>query len=153
FQIVAYNVHAYPTDQVVGHADAVYFSDRLGNFVNRYDGVIVDGLAAGSGLLHGWHEDRGAHEYSCLYEGNGSRLTVRIQQPPGATPGRCRGELLLKLELLPLDTPSIAAKQRAAAEAKAAAEAAAADEEAQRHEEEEEEEHQAALLSQVAALS
>lgn len=83
-------------------ADAIFHTDRQRNFINRYTGVEVAGLKAGSGELDSWTEDRVEHIYTFLLEGTGERVPIRVEAPPQ---GRSySGRLDVKIELLPKST-------------------------------------------------
>jgi hypothetical protein len=77
---------------------------------------MIAGLPAGSEQPDSgsWQEDRANHVYSCLYEGSGPRIPICLTPPDN---GSSSGSLALALELLPVATPSVKARQQAAAQA------------------------------------
>jgi hypothetical protein len=98
-------------------ADAIFHTDEHKNFTKRYDGIEIDGIAAGSGNLDSWTEDRPNHSYTCLVEGSGAKMPIRVVAPRDYR----SGHLCVKIQILPAGTPSVAARQAAKAQAKAAA--------------------------------
>jgi len=104
-------------------ADAAYRTDEYKNFKLRYPGVEVAGVGAVPDGLDSWTEDRANHSYSCLTEGGGRQVPIRIAPPQGAF--YTTDHLNVDIELMPRGTPSVLARQQARIQAKAAAELAA----------------------------
>lgn len=97
-------------------ADATYREDYQGNITVRYDGVFVDGRPANSGYHpDNWEENRAKHEYSCLIDGHGGEIPVRLHGPDNSY-----GHIALRIELLPIGTPSVQGKKAVADRAEAA---------------------------------
>src|SRR4029077_2734985 len=99
-------------------ADAVFLTDDERNFKKRYGGIEINGQSANLDQLDSWTEDRASHTYSCLVEGTGGRIPLRVQPPK---PHYSDGFLSVKIELLPAVTPSVIARQQARTQAEAAA--------------------------------
>jgi len=102
-------------------ADAIFHTDNHHNCKLRYQGVEVHGQRATEDGLDSWTEDRANHRYTCLVEGTGERVPVRVLLPRRAY---SYGNLSVEIELLPRGTPSVLARQKARVAEKAAQEKA-----------------------------
>lgn len=103
-------------------ADALFYTDRRGNFSVRYDGLSVEGRSVANGTFDA-SGDRYLHEYTFQVDGGGRRLPVQLNPPRGGDSG---GFLSLTIELLPPETLTLRARREGEARAKAEKEEAAA---------------------------
>jgi hypothetical protein len=83
-------------------ADVAYRSDGNRNLTIPYHSLFIDDLPADDAEIENWTENRATKEYSCLFEGSGREIPIRLHGP-------CRSDdwVVFRLELLPVDTPSV----------------------------------------------
>jgi hypothetical protein len=105
-------------------ADALYYTDYRGNFVERHDWLRVNNVASTysrrRSLAH-VQGDRGDHVYHVRIDDPGERLTLSFDV---SSPQRWRGSLTARVRLLPASTPSTAEVQTHLAEVSLAKELA-----------------------------
>jgi hypothetical protein len=116
YQLTFSGYYEYYAHGVKRIADAVYLLDRP---YSRYSGLYIGSLSAGDGDLAAWTEDTIYDKYTCLYEGTGEPLSIRLGCPDG---GISKSALAAEVRLLPPDTPPIRAEIQKRAEARAARE-------------------------------
>lgn len=110
------------------NADAAYTTDEHGNLSIRHRGLKIAGGAVAQGKLEGWTENRVGHVYSYLLTGCGQRLSVRLSCPddgwhPQLFHRESPGPLMVRFELQPLGTPTVAERIARRAQAQAEEEA------------------------------
>jgi hypothetical protein len=100
-------------------ADAVYDKDAQGNFTHRHHRLLVNGKAVATTKPEGWQEDRAAHSYTFLLDGNGQRIPVRLARGEGCRTsplleaGVAVAPLVVRFVLLPAGTPTVAEREGA----------------------------------------
>src|ERR1017187_8960841 len=98
-------VHQIDTDR---KADALYYTDSRGNFVERHDWLTVNSLKSSysrrRSLAH-IKGDRGEHAYHLRIDDPGERLTLAFDVYSSQ---RWQGSLTARVTLLPASTPGTA---------------------------------------------
>jgi len=89
-----------------GQADARYFSDAFGNMTEPYAGLYISSIGVADEVFQPWGESRVRRDYSCLIESESEYVRLRLVPPLGCSFDFIR----VRLELLPVGTPSVKAK-------------------------------------------